>query len=309
VIFVAFWPAMWVDPLGILAQVFGQAADYAVGGHAVPIFFNGRRYSGDPGAIFYPVTFLWRTTPVILIGLILLALYSSNPQVTRQKWKSALLALGAYIVLFLVFMTLGAKKFDRYLLPIYAPVAILAGAGWLGAVRHWLARFARTKFAPGMLVSALIFLLGFQALGVFQTAPYYLSYFNPLMGGRQRAAQVMQIGWGEGLDEAARYLNTKPNATAMQVISWYPDGVFSYFFDGQTNPLYIDPEEEHLIEDWQHSDYLVLYIHQWQRGLPSDAFLSYFAALTPEKVIQIDGFDYAQIYDISDIEPPPNLFR
>jgi hypothetical protein len=43
------------------------------------------------------------------------------------------------------------------------------------------------------------------------TFPYYLSYYNPLMGGPRKAPQVMQIGWGEGLDQAGRYLDRNPS--------------------------------------------------------------------------------------------------
>jgi len=43
-------------------------------------------------------------------------------------------------------------------------------------------------------------------------------------------------------------------------------------------------------------DYLVLYVHQWQRQLPSQEFLEFFAAQTPEKIFSIDGLEYARVY-------------
>ncbi len=70
-VFVLLWPAMWVDPIGSLRQVLDAAGDYAAEGHLKPTFFDGEIYAGDPGFWFYPITYLWRTTPITLLGLIL----------------------------------------------------------------------------------------------------------------------------------------------------------------------------------------------------------------------------------------------
>ena len=58
------------------------------------------------------------------------------------------------------------------------------------------------------------------------------------MGGAKRAPEVMFIGWGQGLDQAGRYLNTvvdteNPDDETI-VASWYPRGPFSFFYDGVT---------------------------------------------------------------------------
>jgi hypothetical protein len=133
-----------------------------------------------------------------------------------------------------------------------------------------------------------------QALGSLETQPYYLNYYNPLMGGGEKAPRVMMVGWGEGLDQAARYLNARPGAEELRVMSWYPDGSFSYIFNGETVSA---------AAEWQQtrdlvfgSDYVVLYIHQWQRQLPFSEMLAYFQVRTPEHVIRINGIEYAQIY-------------
>jgi len=128
-----------------------------------------------------------------------------------------------------------------------------------------------------------------MALGTY---PYYFTYYNPLMGGSSKAPDVMMIGWGEGLDQAARYLNAKPDAAKFKVQSWYPDGAFSYIFDGQT----INRDYPSNPEEMQRADYYVLYYHQWQRQLPSSEFIEYFDQQVPEHIIYIDGLEYARIY-------------
>ena len=132
-----------------------------------------------------------------------------------------------------------------------------------------------------------------------------MSYYNPLMGGSAKAPEVMQIGWGEGLDAAARYLNTKPDAHEMEVLAWYPDGVFSYFFDGETHPIYMDFDTNQLVQSWPTYDYIVLYVHQWQRGLPNQPFLDLFSRFEPEHIIRINGIDYAYIYAVDNTALSP----
>ena len=108
----------------------------------------------------------------------------------------------------------------------------------------------------------------------------------------------MQVGWGEGLDQAARYLNAKPDAKDLTVYAWYSGGSFSYFFDG--NAYYLAPslgEREGDLEKFFSADYAVVYIHQWQRDLPPKV-LDILRSRTPEKTIWISGLPYVQIYKL-----------
>jgi hypothetical protein len=303
VVFIVLWPAMWVDPLGTLDKVFRQALFYASEGHVSEIFFNGRIIKGDPGWNFYPVTFLWRTTPIVIVGLVFTIIGGIwrkkpfNEPIIRRV--TVLMAL--YAVLFLVAMSLGAKKFDRYVIPIYLPIDLLAGMGWYAAAR-WIWDQTRLKRARWLAVLLLILIVGLQAVLMLRTCPYYLSFYNPLMGGSAKAPDVMMIGWGEGLDQAARYLNTKPDAEQMRVMSHYSDGSFSYFFQGETVDL-VDSWEGIAAQGFDEVDYVVLYYHQWQRKRPDPEMLAFFAAQTPEYVVNIDGLDYALIYDIQELRP------
>lgn len=73
----------------------------------------------------------------------------------------------------------------------------------------------------------------------------------------------MQIGWGEGLDQAARYLNSKPNAKELKVSTYYPSGPFSYFFDGNNHLIeYTSDTSSDLWKRFIAADYAVIYISQ-----------------------------------------------
>ncbi len=303
VVFVLLWPAMWTDPIGSIRGVLDQGNTYANEGHESALYFYGKIYQeGITSWYFYPLNYLWRTSPVILAGLAFatLAIFLRRRLSLPNDQLQAAIILILFALLYTAFMTLGAKKFDRYLLPVFAPLALVAGLGWMILLQNTLKwsqeRLFKNANANQLTNYGLALLLAlvvtFQAIQATRTYPYYLSYYNPLLGGSKKAEQAMMIGWGEGLDQAARYLNAKPNASNLRVRSWYADGPFSYLFNGTT--VLKDFEEDP--QSLRKADYYVLYIHQWQRRLPSEAFLDLFELQKPEYIIKIDDLEYARIY-------------
>ena len=307
-IFVVLWPAMWVEPIHTLRRMLGGMLMYADQGHDSLLYFNGTVYEGDPGITFYPITYLWRTTPVILVGLMLGTFDLFLPQ---WKWIAAskrrpLGGLLLFAVLFTLFMTAGAKKFDRYLLPVYPALDLAAGVGWVAAAswmrRNWPAPVTQIA-APVILIAAT----AWQMSGALSSYPYYFSYYNPLFGGTRKAPDVMMIGWGEGLDQAAQFLNTQPDLAHQQVAAGVWSTTFSYYYKGTVVPSRFESGPG--IEDvWLDSDYYVLYINEKQRGKIPPELTDYLAGLEPARVIRINGLDYVYIYDIRDV-PPPDYIR
>ena len=107
---------------------------------------------------------------------------------------------------------------------------------------------------------------------------------------------------GEGLDQAARKINMGLEPQDLKVLSYYPDGCFSYFFEGET--IHAAPEWDETKQRLKSVDYVVLYIHQWQRQLPFSEMLDVFDELTPDELIIINGIEYAQIYDMREVTLP-----
>ena len=302
-VFVLLWPAMWVDPLGSLSRVFSLASTYASEGHDSRLFFGGIVYDiGQSPWYFYPVAYLWRTTPVTLLGLgiALLALLAPRRLRLPPERRRLVLVLLTFSLLFTLFISLSAKKFDRYLLPVFAPLDLVAAAGWLCLADALSSRLKRV-LGTGLLLGAVLLV---QLAGVLSSAPYYFTYYNPLLGGLGKAPQVMLVGWGEGLDQAARYLNAKPGAEDMKVISWSADGPFSYFFKGSAGTIDYDMS----VRDLRRGDYVVFYLNQVQRQAPTAEILDYFARFEPEYVVRIAGVEYAWVYNMQDappLEPDP----
>jgi len=53
--------------------------------------------------------------------------------------------------------------------------------------------------------------------------PYYLSYFNPLLGGGPVAQNLLLVGWGEGLEHVGAWLSARPDRDRGFVLAWIPD--------------------------------------------------------------------------------------
>jgi hypothetical protein len=119
--------------------------------------------------------------------------------------------------------------------------------------------------------------------GVF---PHYLTYYNPLLGGGPAAARAILVGYGEGLVDAAQWLNRKPGAARLTVVSDSQD-VLQGAFVGKAVAL-----RDRIPEG---ADYLLLYHYQTQiRRWP--AILDTYAQRRPNHVVRLSGIDYARIY-------------
>ena len=318
VTFVALWPAMWVAPLGVLSSIVSEMQKYSEG-HDNLMFFLGQA-TENPGPLFYPVAYLFRTTPAVLVGLV-----AAGALGWKRRWpldapvrRRSALGLIAFALLFAAVMTLSAKKFDRYLLSVFAVLDIVAALGWLGLTQAllgwWHERRSRTapagavpaRSAPsrlsGWVVLAAIFLL--HGLFAFTHFPYYFTYCNPLVGGSRTAPDVLMAGWGEGLDAAAEWLNQQPQTAGLRVASWYSQGPLSYFLQPGRRAWDLAVFTAlHLVD----ADYVVLYVNQWQRQLPSPELVDYYLDREPAHIVRSGGLELARIYDVRGEAPPPFL--
>jgi len=278
-VFFLLWPAMWVDPLGTIRSVLDTAFGFAAIPGGTSDFFLGRHVA-DPGPWFYPIALAFRTTPLVLLGLAVALPLLFTGRKTQKRGNLA--AILAYACLFTILLTLGAKKFDRYMLPVILALDIVAAWGMVELGELVRQRFRVSSFEFG--VWGLLFLL--QAGHTLSYHPYYLAYYNPLLGGTQRAVEVLPLGWGEGMDLAARYLNQEEDAPDLLVATGGIPG-FAPLFRGQTEGL-----TEHNLAT---ADYAVLYVSDVQQQ-NSPEVTAIYGQQQPEHVVNIHSVDYAWIY-------------
>lgn len=303
VLFVVLWPSMWLNPVSSVKAIFDVSIEYATLGHYSQHLFYGRLSNGgDFPWWYYPVMFLWRATPVTLVGLLLAALGSwrgwgllAQPKVRRLLRDGLLFA-----VLFMIFMHVGAKKFDRYMLPAFLWLELAAALGWYAAVTWMVALLHTDKWKTALNYAVLAAVVLLQGLTVAGSSPYYITYYNPWMGGLPKAAQVQTVGWGEGLEQAGAYLDGLADGYKLDVMSWYGFGSLSYYFDGKVDA--VSPSQEwdrENAEKLREADYVVAYVNQRQRQMTRQ-LLEMLEDMTPEYVFAIDGVDFVWVYNLAD---------
>ncbi len=291
------WPAMWVEPAVVLGTTFGVTGRYLMEGHELGNYFMGQ-FTSDPGPLFYPLSWLLRTTPVVLLGLGALLLRGGghgdqSDMAVDNRRRATIAMLAAYSLFAVLVVTLVDKKQDRYILPIFPAVDILAGVGLvkLGqiAADKW-ASLRRRGLGYPLLTAGVIAAQAALALPHF---PYYLTYFNPLLGGERSAVQWVTVGWGEGLELAGAYLNQKPDADRLKVTAWYMPTFMAYFQGTVTDFFSVGKQEK------MTSDYVVFYLNQLQRQMPDPDLIAYYRQhYTPEYVAHLHDLDYAWVYAV-----------
>jgi len=289
--YVALWPAMWAAPLVTLSGVLDKALGYAAEAEETAHFFRGATVA-DPGPLFYPLAFLFRVSPLTLLGLL------ASPLVWRRRsregrWTWTILL--AYALLYGLAIAVGAKKFDRYLLPLFPAMDLLAAMGWTCLGKVLLDRWPKLRSGQWVLIGGATLAL-IQALLVLPCHPHYLAWYNPLLGGLRQAVRTLPVGWGEGLEKAAAYLNAQPDAEELTVASAGVPGMAPKF-RGRTLPL----TPASLIE----ADYVVVYVSDRQGGpSPVDELI---AGTPPQHVVRLRGVEYAWVYPNESYRAPLEL--
>ncbi len=287
IIVVLLWPALWVVPDQALQRYLGEIISNGGRPNGDGQFFLGQPV-GDPGPWFYPVANLFRLTPLATLGLLALPL---------ALWRSAserrtLLALGAFLVFWTLVMTLGPKKFDRYVLPTWPALLVLVAAG-LGQLlttgRHLLAQRNWSRHTHQVLAASAGLVLAVLMLHPLLTYhPYYLSYYNPLLGGGRAAQRTLLIGWGEGMDQIGAYLRARPDLHDGPVLSALPRTL---------QPFVPVPVKSVLELNESTQNYAVVYLESAQRGAYPEIY-DQIRQTVPLDRITIHGIDYALIYQL-----------
>ncbi|MFQ5576434.1 MAG: hypothetical protein ACE5G8_05525, partial [Anaerolineae bacterium] len=291
--FVALWPALWVRPGPAIRLLWDYVSQAGGEGFAERgVFFWGQIFPDDPGPAFYPVALAFRVGPLVLPGLVILAaLAIARLRRGRVRLPGSAFnvgALAAFALSYIVFMSLGALKYDRYLLPVFPALNALAGFGlWRGALA--LSRLTKAKNRAMMAAAAMLPLLLAQAAVCRNVHPYYYAYYNPWLGGIRQAQNMVWVGHGEGIERVAAYLDAKPETETVRLASAM-SSKFEPLFAGQTIPM------SNLDGRWVQADYVFIYISQLKRGKHDPEILDYLARREPEYRLNLQGIEFGTLY-------------
>jgi hypothetical protein len=290
------WPAMWVNPLQPYITIHNSVATEGGRPQHLGNYFMGHS-DRAPGVLFYPVALALRLTPWTLVGLLLLPFaWRRVSKVNRHD----LAALACFAVLFIVAMSIFPKKFNRYVLPVFPGVDVLAAVGliWGAEQVGMLAQRVRSSayvVAP-RITNALLSIVVLVALAnVAWWHPYSIAYFNQILGGHQAGKWAFFLGWGEGFEQVAAWLNKQPDIKGVVTLSRRNSVLHPYLREGAQSD---EPGGGKLPPD---AGYVVVYIRQVQGSTPSPPLDTFYKHAVPIHTVTIHGVDYAWIYKV----PPP----
>ncbi|NEO98940.1 MAG: phospholipid carrier-dependent glycosyltransferase [Symploca sp. SIO2E9] len=307
VVILVIWPILWVEPIETLDKLYqGLLAESQRG-----FFFFLGQITDSPGLLFYPLVLAYRLSPIVQLGLLACLSTLLIPKLRRRLSKAPeLIALVLIPVCMIGVLSLIDSKIDRYIIPLMPVLAILAAVGWReiwtwikprweGLGWRWLeVKLLSRKLRPGIKMAITLALA--QLFILLPHYPYYLTYYNPLLGGIKVAQHLFMVGQGEGLDQAAQWFNQSYNerqVSEVTVASGYQKAFYPYF---QGKTLDLGTRSLKLTEAgvpfWTQANHVVIYFNQFQRQLPDPKILAYFRTQKPLHTVRIKGLDYVQVY-------------
>jgi 4-amino-4-deoxy-L-arabinose transferase-like glycosyltransferase len=208
IVFFILWPMPWFSLSHVLE--FNNQMRFENVSHSIPeVLFGKVRLT----PVFYYTLYFFITIPVAVPILFLLG--------TKRILSKRNFILIAMLIWFAFPFLQSFYKFRqhnlRYIIEIYAPLALITALG-LESVAE---RFTKNFFKKLLFVIPLILYL-FILLA--RISPYYLDYFNELVGGPAMVYKynLFQLGWwGQGIKEAVLYLeeNAKSGSRVGLVVS------------------------------------------------------------------------------------------
>ena len=214
--FFGFWPMFMLDFNRVVVSNYILRS--SLGRYpSVEIFFG--RLMHVP-VLYYFVFFLITTPFLILIFFLLgskyISDYGTNFKMLKTiekkrnlKWIFYSLILWFCIVFIQSFYNF-RQHGVRYILEIYAPFALISAIGF---------DYLVSKISKKILLKFVFFIpvIIYMFVVLIRITPYYLDYFNILVGGTKNVYEkrLFQLGWwGQGIREAGLYLeNNAPSGS------------------------------------------------------------------------------------------------
>jgi 4-amino-4-deoxy-L-arabinose transferase-like glycosyltransferase len=297
----ALWPAMWVEPRVIVAEILERLTGHLGEAHEGR-FLLGRVYDEmRPPVLFYPLTFAFNSSFVTLtLAFVALGQYTLwREQITLPLKPLIFWLLVAYVLFFTIQMLIGSDQDARYIFPAYLMLEVLAAIGLVGVIElvqqatkgresDWLRAF------PAAMVALAV---GMQALIALPFAPNYGAHHNQLLGGNRVAVKVVEIiGQNEGLNYVSDYLSQQPESKKLQIGAKKSlNKTLRQYFGGKTSQRWSNKDDYNLISvrDLQREpDY-------WAEKQ------AVYEGSTPQLLVIIDGVPYMWLY----ARNPPTPFE
>ena len=195
--YVVIWPMPWFHLSQFLS--YTHTAWFSFTQSNTELFFGKVHHVP---VVYYLVNLLV-TIPVGVLILLFIGIYS----VIKEKTWILLGVLLWFAVPFIQSLYPFRQSGLRYIIEIYPPVCLLAAIG-LDQIKNFKKKAV-----------ILVFLFVYLLFTLVKISPYYLDYFNELVGGAGTVYtyHLFDLGWwGQGQKEAAQYIKTHaPNGSTI----------------------------------------------------------------------------------------------
>ena len=161
-----------------------------------PFYLLGEFKSGG-WWYYFLVAFAFKATLPTLFSIVLAAVRATRGFVDTWGEMILLMTIAFYIVV----ITIGADQVGvRYILPIF-PLFFI-----------WVSRIVPNLLQTRTGAAVLAILIGWHVWSGLSAFPNYIPYFNEMAGGISGGAALLDdsnIDWGQGLKQAATYIQAK----------------------------------------------------------------------------------------------------
>jgi len=191
-------------------------------------------------AMYFPVSYLIKT-PIAELFLIFLAIGTA---ILRYLRKTPLRLWGNFVtyarnnfvqlslflfVLYYAYLSISGNLNlgIRHLFPIFPVIFIVIAKETLDFIKATQDPIRRTAYG-----GVLGILLGWYLLANFAVFPYYVAYFNEIVGGPGNAYKYVSdsnVDWGQDLKRLAAYVNASPQIEKIAV-DYFGGGDPKYYF-------------------------------------------------------------------------------
>lgn len=274
-------PAFWVDFKYVVEQIYDGVARVGVKSGHNQLFFG--QETRDPGVFFYPLVLFLKTSALLWVGLLL---YTANffiyfKSLIKKKELTLTLYLGIFYLGYLLVMTIGSKKIDRYLIPMFPYFVMLSVYGY-NQVYRYAEDLLKNKLVLGIFSVFVFMSLGMPLITRY---PYYFTYTNPLFGAPEYVHNsiLAQKPFGVGMFEVRDWIFE--NYGDMKPIALLDPKPMFYLYDK-------DLVKYSLIDGTRSYDIVVVGVNE---ELPDKINESDFV-FNHEHSIYINGLEYWKIY-------------
>lgn len=205
--FFIHWPMVWFH-LDYIVKFTYQLRVENTGG--IPELLFGKLHRTT---VFHYVIYFLTTTPILVLIFLIPGIWKS---IKSKKWIYISLLLWFFIP-FLQSLYPKREQGIRYIIEFYSPLSLLAGIGFDAFISKFMSSNVKKFF---FFIPVIIYF----CIILQRIDPYYLDYFNILVGGTKTVYEkrLLHMGWwGDGLKEAAVYVqnNAKHSDTLGLAIS------------------------------------------------------------------------------------------